>query len=52
MPKTIARLNIKHFRKLLTQETDGTKRETLRRLLAEEKAKLAAVEGDPPKKNA
>ncbi len=49
MPKTIARLNIQHFRKLLAQETDETKRRTILRLLAEEEAKLASLEGDPPK---
>lgn len=49
MPKTIARLNIEHFRRLLAQETDETKRRMLLRLLAEEEAKLAALERDPPK---
>ena len=50
VPKTIAHLNVQHFRKLLAQETDDTKRRTLLRLLAEEEAKLAALEGNPPKK--
>ena len=41
MDKTIARLNIEHFRKLLAAETNETTRQTLLRLLAEEEAKLA-----------
>jgi len=49
MPKTIARLNIQHFRRLLAQETDDARRATLLRLLAEEEAKLASLEGDPPR---
>ncbi len=39
---TIAQLNIDHFRKLLAEEKDYTKRQTLLRLLAEEETKLAA----------
>jgi len=38
----VARLNIDHFRQLLTTEPEGPKRQTLLRLLAEEEAKLAA----------
>lgn len=41
MDKTIAELNIQHFKKLLETETDPVKRQTLQRLLAEEEAKLA-----------
>ena len=41
MDRTVADLNIAHFRKLLETETDSVKRETLQRLLAEEEAKLA-----------
>ncbi len=48
MPKTIARLNIEHFRRRLAEETDPTTRQTLMRLLAEEEAKLAALENVPP----
>jgi hypothetical protein len=40
----VARLNIVHFKRRLTEETDPAKRETLVRLLAEEEAKLAALE--------
>jgi hypothetical protein len=39
--KTVADLNIAHFRKLLAAETDPVKRQTIERLLAEEEAKLA-----------
>jgi len=48
MDRTVARLNIEHYRTLLAKETDETKRRTLIRLLAEEEAKLAA--SDPPGK--
>ncbi len=36
----IARHNIEHFRELISKETDEGKLQTLRRLLAEEEAKL------------
>jgi hypothetical protein len=52
MDKAIARLNIEHFRKRLSAETDETKRQTLLRLLAEEEAKLArGTEGPSGKDN-
>lgn len=44
MDKDIARLNIEHFRKLLERETDEAKREMLLRLLAEEEARLRALD--------
>jgi hypothetical protein len=44
MDRTIARLNIEHFQKLLAKETDEKKRQTLLQLIAEEKTKLAAAE--------
>lgn len=44
MDRTIARLNIEHYRRLIAQETDETRRQTLQRLLAEEEAKLASLE--------
>ncbi|MBV1699667.1 MAG: GAF domain-containing protein, partial [Hyphomicrobiales bacterium] len=47
MDKTVARLNIEHFRKLLATEMDGVKRQTIVRLLAEEEKKLAALMGGP-----
>jgi hypothetical protein len=39
--RTVADLNIAHFKKLLAAETDPVKRQTIERLLAEEEAKLA-----------
>jgi hypothetical protein len=48
MDKTVARLNIERYRKSLAAERDEAKRQTLMRLLAEEQAKLAAL--DPPEK--
>jgi hypothetical protein len=38
--RTVADLNIEHFRKLLSSEVDPVKRQMLERLLAEEEAKL------------
>lgn len=43
MDKTVARLNIEHFRRELAEEPDPSNRETLRQLLAEEEAKLKAL---------
>lgn len=47
MDKTVADLNVAHFRKLLATEKDPVKRQTIERLLAEEEAKLdlARVKG-------
>lgn len=47
MDKTIAQLNIAHYRQKLTTEQNASKRQMLLRLLAEEEAKLAAL-NDPP----
>jgi hypothetical protein len=41
MDRSVARLNIEHYRKLLATEADETRRRTLSRLLSEEEAKLA-----------
>ena len=41
MPRFIFEANIAHYKERLSQETDPIKKETLRRLLAEEEAKLA-----------
>jgi hypothetical protein len=41
MDRSVARLNIEHFRRLLAAETDETRRQLLLRLLAEEETKLA-----------
>ena len=43
MDKSIAKLNIEHYKKMLACETDATKREIIARLLAEEEAKLAKI---------
>jgi hypothetical protein len=43
MEITIARLNIEHFRKKLSDEADETTRQLLLRLLAEEETKLARL---------
>lgn len=47
MKRAIIRLNIEHFRRLLTTELDDIKRQTVIRLLAEEEGKLAALDGSP-----
>lgn len=44
MDKTVADLNIEHFKKLLAIETDPVKRQTIQQLLAEEEARLASVQ--------
>jgi hypothetical protein len=41
MDRTVARLNVEHYRKLLANENDEGRRQTLLRLLAEEEAKIA-----------
>jgi hypothetical protein len=43
MERTVANLNIEHFRQKLETETDETKRRTLVQLLSEEQTKLAAL---------
>ena len=40
----VARLNIEHYRKRLSEEVDETKRQTLLNLVAEETVKLSALE--------
>jgi len=47
MKRTVVLLNIEHYRRLLAEPIDEGKRATVRRQLAEEEAKLAALE-DPP----
>jgi hypothetical protein len=44
MDRTVARLNIEHYRRLLATETDESKRKMLQKLLAEEQAKLTAAQ--------
>jgi hypothetical protein len=41
LDKTVADLNIAHFKQLLETETDPVKRQTIERLLAAEEVKLA-----------
>jgi hypothetical protein len=41
--RTVTRLNIEHYKKLLESETDEPRRQTLLRLLAEEEAKLRGL---------
>lgn len=41
--RTVARLNVERYKKLLTTETDETKRRMLMCLLAEEEAKLRSL---------
>lgn len=41
MDKTVAELNIEHYRKLLLTDIDEVKRETVKKLLSAEEAKLA-----------
>ena len=43
----VARFNIERFCKLFPDESDETKRHTLVRLIAEEKAKLCALLASP-----
>jgi hypothetical protein len=43
MDRTVARLNIAHFERLLATETDEQRRALLKKLLAEERAKLSAT---------
>jgi hypothetical protein len=41
MDRSVARLNIEHFRRLLVKETDESRRRAILQLLAEEETKLA-----------
>ena len=41
MDRSVARLNIEHYRHLLAGETDDMRRQLLLRLLTEEETKLA-----------
>ena len=50
MDRTVARLNIEHYRRLLAKEADETRRQTIMRLLAEEEAKLAGPPAPRDKK--
>ena len=50
MDKFVARVNIGHIRDQLATEQDELKRQTLLRILAEQEAKLAALENNQAKK--
>lgn len=43
MDKSVAELNIAHFKRLMETETDANKRKMLKQLLAEEEEKLASI---------
>jgi hypothetical protein len=49
MDRTVAHLNIEHYRRLLAAETDESKRKLLQKLLAEEEAKLAQAQANAKK---
>src|ERR1700675_5045714 len=49
--RTVAHLNVEHFRHLFEGEMDETRRQTLLRLLAEEEAKLKVSTKPSEKKN-
>jgi hypothetical protein len=48
--RTVASLNIEHYKRLLATETDETRRNTLLRLLAEEEAKLTPAPANTNRK--
>ena len=52
MPDFIFQMNIAHYKELLAAETDARKIATLRKLLAEEEAKLADWHAQNPKSKA
>ena len=43
MDEKVAKLNIEHYERLLSSETDAAKRELIARLLAAEEATLAKI---------
>jgi hypothetical protein len=51
MDRTVAHLNVEHYRRLLETETDETKRKMIVRLLAEEEAKLERISGPRKRDN-
>lgn len=48
MDRTVASLNVQHFKHLLETETDPEKRATIMRLLAEEQAKIKSLQKHEP----
>jgi hypothetical protein len=49
--RAVAHLNVEHFRRLLADETDGARRQTILSLLAEEETKLAPQRSPELKRN-
>lgn len=49
MDKSVARLNIEHYRKLLATDLDDAKRKIIERLLQQEEAMLQRLLKDDPK---
>jgi hypothetical protein len=49
--RTIIELNIQHYRNLLKTTTDGSKRQTIARLLTEEEAKLLKLSAQTKKED-
>ena len=43
LDRTVAKMNVAHFKHLLETETDAEKRQTIIRLLAEEEAKVLEI---------
>ena len=50
MDRSVAQLNIEHYKRLLARETDEARRQLLLRLLAEEEAKIADSKPPEPKR--
>jgi bacterioferritin (cytochrome b1) len=50
MDRFVARVNIVHIRDMLASEQNEVKRQTLLRILADEEARLAALENKQSKK--
>lgn len=48
MDRTIARLNIEHYRRLLARELDEAERRVVERLLSDEETKLVTQEDWKP----
>jgi hypothetical protein len=48
MDRSVARLNVEHYKRLLAKETDEQRRHLLMRLLAQEEAKIA--DSKPPER--
>ena len=51
MDRTVAHLNIEHYRKLLTQDTDEIKRQTILRLVAGGRGRIDLADESAPTKS-